>query len=43
MLFLGCDTRQVKEAVVLADKLKTGPFDPIEFKKELAKAKRALR
>jgi hypothetical protein len=43
MLLLGCEPRQVKEAVVLADKLRSGPFDVIQFKKKLAEAKLELR
>jgi len=43
MHFLGYEPRQVKEAVVLADKLKNGPFDPIEFKRKLAEARAELQ
>lgn len=43
MLLVGCEARQVKEAVVLADKLKSGPFDPTAFKTNLTEAKTQLR
>jgi hypothetical protein len=38
-----CTQRQVKEAVILADKLKDGPFDPDGFKKKLAEVQNEIR
>jgi hypothetical protein len=43
MLPFECTPRQVKEAVVLADTLKAGPFEPDGFRKKLAEARNTLR
>ena len=43
MLLGSCTQRQVKEAVVFADKLKDGPFESDGFRKKLAEVRNELR
>jgi hypothetical protein len=38
-----CEPRQVKEAVILTDEMKSGPFDPDGFKKKMVEKREWLR